>query len=261
MAKPEEIFQDSELYNVVDEVTNNIVKIIHEFPPAELAPKISDILIQLFSETEFYRRISMDIQDGLKRIYKEISAVTDNKNVSASNSTKKAEVLFNEASGQLSEVLTQTEEAAITIMEAVERDMELQEESSELLEELSTNYEEVKPNISRLQEIHTRIDDDLNTILLSLSFQDLTGQRIKKAVSALKEIEKIVVELYLSVGLLLQAYKEDPHKNIDEIEAITRQQVSSFNDTQVSGSELKGPTSGVSQKNIDELLTQLGVDS
>jgi len=67
------------------------------------------------------------------------------------------------------------------------------------------------------------------------------------------------VELYLSTGLLIQAYEETPHKSLDQIEQETRQTVDSLKAGPIVGSELKGPTDA-SQGNIDALLAQLGMD-
>ena len=58
----------------------------------------------------------------------------------------------------------------------------------------------------------------------------------------------------------MQARDKNPNKSIDEIEADTRQQVLALKDIQIIGSELKGPTSGVAQKDIDELMAKLGMD-
>lgn len=260
MSDKKHVEQDDTIQKVMTDVTDNILKDLYEVLVAELTPKISSILMQPFLESKLYQRISNDMQDGLKRIYKEISAVNDNSSSPTSADKVRAEALFHEASEQLSEVLIQTEEAATAIMEIVEQDMKLQEEAVTLFNKLNTLDISNEPDFIRLQEINRLFGEHLNSVMLSLSFQDITGQRIKRAVSALKEIEKTVVELYLSSELLMQAHNKNPNKSIDEIEADTRQQVLALKDIQVVDSELKGPSSGVSQKNIDELLAKLGMD-
>lgn len=260
MPDPKSILQDDTIQKLVTDVTDKILKDLYEILASELAPKISSTLIQPFLETKFYQRISNDMQDGLKRIYKEISTISDSSVNTVSVDKVKTESLFHEASEQLSEVLKQTEKAAITIMEVVEQDMVLQEEATILLTKLNSSNIGIDPNFIRLKEIIHLFGEHLNSVMLSLSFQDLTGQRIKRAVSALTEIEKTVIELYLSAGLLMQARDKNPNKSIDEIEADTRQQVLALKDIQIIGSELKGPTSGVAQKDIDELMAKLGMD-
>lgn len=261
MPDPKSILQDDTIQKVVTDVTDKILKELYEILASELAPKISSTLIQPFLESKFYQRISNDMQDGLKRIYKEISTISDSPVNTVSVDKVKTESLFHEASEQLSEVLKQTEKAAIAIMEVVEQDLVLQEEATTLLTKLNnSSHINIEPDFIRLKEIIHLFGEHLNSVMLSLSFQDLTGQRIKRAVSALKEIEKTVVELYLSAGLLMQARDKNPNKSIDEIEADTRQQVLALKDIQIIGSELKGPTSGVVQKDIDELMAKLGMD-
>ncbi|AGC50488.1 protein phosphatase CheZ [Lawsonia intracellularis] len=260
MPDPKSILQDDTIQKVVTDVTDKILKELYEILASELAPKISSTLIQPFLESKFYQRISNDMQDGLKRIYKEISTISDSPVNTVSVDKVKTESLFHEASEQLSEVLKQTEKAAIAIMEVVEQDIVLQEEATTLLTKLNSSHINIDPDFIRLKEIIHLFGEHLSSVMLSLSFQDLTGQRIKRAVSALKEIEKTVVELYLSAGLLMQARDKNPNKSIDEIEADTRQQVLALKDIQIIGSELKGPTSGVAQKDIDELMAKLGMD-
>ena len=260
MPDPKSILQDDTIQKVVTDVTDKILKELYEILASELAPKISSTLIQPFLVSKFYQRISNDMQDGLKRIYKEISTISDSPGNTVSVDKVKTESLFHEASEQLSEVLKQTEKAAIAIMEVVEQDIVLQEEATTLLTKLNSSHINIDPDFIRLKEIIHLFGEHLSSVMLSLSFQDLTGQRIKRAVSALKEIEKTVVELYLSAGLLMQARDKNPNKSIDEIEADTRQQVLALKDIQIIGSELKGPTSGVAQKDIDELMAKLGMD-
>ena len=260
MPDPKSVLQDDTIQKVVTDVTDKILKELYEILASELAPKISSTLIQPFLESKFYQRISNDMQDGLKRIYKEISTISDSPVNTVSVDKVKTESLFHEASEQLSEVLKQTEKAAIAIMEVVEQDIVLQEEATTLLTKLNSSHINIDPDFIRLKEIIHLFGEHLSSVMLSLSFQDLTGQRIKRAVSALKEIEKTVVELYLSAGLLMQARDKNPNKSIDEIEADTRQQVLALKDIQIIGSELKGPTSGVAQKDIDELMAKLGMD-
>ena len=84
-----------------------------------------------------------------------------------------------------------------------------------------------------------------------------TGQRIKRVVSALSQIESMVVELYVSSGLLLDAADKNPTKNVDELHDEARQAVKEFNQGR---GELKGPDkAGVSQGAIDDMLSQLGL--
>ena len=157
-----------------------------------------------------------------------------------------ADKLFNEASQQLDEILTTTEKATFEIMDVVEKHMELQNRSQELLGSLRKTRKS-NPAIQQLISINEDLGENLMRIMTSLSFQDLTGQRIKKIIYALKTIEGIVFDLYVSTGLSIKAKEQAPEKNVDEIRQESNQRVS----------ELKGPQSESSQQDIDDLLAQL----
>lgn len=252
------------LRKIMQEVTCKLTEELRTVLAATLEQQISTALTQSLLESEFYRRISDDMRKGLKKIYKEISNASaatgavgpDNAPVA---DKARADKLFHEASSQLSAVLTQTEQATESIMEVLERHMETQSETAGLLAQLKPDNASAEA-LERLVSINEQLGDDLNTIMLTLSFQDLTGQRIKRAVSALKEIESTVVEMYLSTGLLIQAYEETPERGLDVIEEEARKKVSALRDKDsVLDSDLKGPSGGSSQGQIDDLLAQLGM--
>lgn len=246
---------EATLRAIMGEVTEKLTADLRDVLSKTLEHQLTEALTQALLESEVYRRISTDMRSGLQRIYKEISstAAMPDQNARAEQTNR----LFHEASEQLSTVLSQTEQATVAILEVVEKLMDLQAESQALIKSARTG-EAGPADLERLEQINGTLGEDLSSIMLSLSFQDLTGQRIKRAVAALKEIESTVVELYLSTGLLLQAYEEAPDKPLDQIEAETRKQVSDFKGASILDSELKGPTES-SQKNIDDLLSQLGM--
>ena len=144
----------------------------------------------------------------------------------------------------------------MTIMEIVERHIELQEKNVELLGGLDDSAANAAP-LAQLAANNSLLGDDLSALLTALSFQDITGQRIKRVVSALSQIESMVVELYVSSGLLLDAADKNPTKNVQELQDEARQAVKEFNQGR---GELKGPDkAGVSQGAIDDMLSQLGL--
>jgi len=253
--------QDDLMRRVMSEVTDKLTMDLRSVLAETIERQISTALTQSLLESEFYRRISKDMRSGLKRIYKEINTASKSGTAEAGEAPilnkEQADKLFHEASEQLNAVLAQTEKATEDIMEVVERHMEAQGRTAEILAK-SENGMFAPEDLAWLRQSNEQAGNDLNNVLLALSFQDLTGQRIKKAVKALQEIESTVVELYLSTGLLIQAYEETPHKSLEQLEQETRQTVDNLKSRTIVGSELKGPSSGVSQDNIDALLAQLG---
>ena len=255
--------QEDLVRRVMSEVTDKLTEDLRSVLTETIERQISTALTHSLLESEFYRRISKDMRSGLKRIYKEINAASKSGSAESDETPimnkERADKLFHEASEQLGAVLAQTEKAAEDIMEVVERHMEEQGHTAEILAK-SGNGVIAPEDLEWMRGANARNGDDLNNVLMSLSFQDLTGQRIKRAIKALQEIESTVVELYLSTGLLIQAYEEDPHKSLDQIEKETRQTVDSLKSKTIVGSELKGPNADISQSNIDALLAQLGMD-
>ncbi len=227
---------------VVDGMRDSITKAVEK----ELAAGLSRALV----ESEFYRRINEEMRHGLQNIYKQIAEATKpmgGGEVSmAAMSPTSADKLFNEASHQLDEILTTTEKATFEIMDVVEKHMELQNHSQELLATLRKTRKS-NPAIQQLIDHNEKLGENLMQIMTSLSFQDLTGQRIKKIIQALKTIEGIVFELYVSTGLSIKAKEAEPEKDVEEIRQEASKRVS----------ELKGPQSNSSQQDIDDLLAQL----
>ena len=203
-----------------------------------------------------YRQLSADMRQGLKDIYQQISTAS-----SADGAAPATDALFHEASAQLDEVLRDTEAAAMSIMEIVEKQLELQAESAELIAAAGE-----APGMARLAAINDELGSDLTTLLTTLSFQDITGQRIKKVVLALNGIERRVVDLYVASGLVMDGAEKDPAKDARTLQDEARQAVADFRESRkqpegkpAGGSELKGPDrNGVSQAAIDDMLAQLG---
>lgn len=203
-------------------------------------------------EAAVYKQISTEMRQGLREIFERISTASKGQPLPPPN----PDALFLEASSQLDEVLKDTESATMTIMEIVERHLDLQEQNAAQLAGLLSGGADATP-IAELEANNKLLGDDLTSVLTALSFQDITGQRIKKVVSALNQIEAMVVELYVSTGLILDAAEKDPSKNVQELQDEARQAVKEFNQGR---SELKGPDkAGASQGAIDDMLSQLGL--
>lgn len=203
------------------------------------------------SEAAIYKQISSDMRQGLKDIFQRISTASKGQALPALNT----DALFLEASNQLDEVLKDTEDATMRIMEIVERHMDLQAKSTQILAQLHESADAAA--VEELQAHNSQLGDDLTALLTTLSFQDLTGQRIKRVVTALSQIETIVVGLYVSSGLMLDGAEKDPHKDVQELQEEAKQAVKEF---QQGRGDLKGPDkSGVSQSAIDDMLSQLGM--
>lgn len=206
------------------------------------------------AEHKIYRELSAEMRNGLKSIYQQISSA------SAENpEVEQTDALFNEASDQLQEVVRATETAAMDIMEIVEKQLDLAAANTALLQALRLKLGD-DADLTQIEENNNSLGQDLTAVLTALSFQDITGQRIKKVMAALNTIESSVVDLYLSSGLVMEAAEKHPDKDAGQLKAEAARAVQEFRDNQQVKSELKGPSSsGVSQAAIDDMLSQLGL--
>lgn len=194
------------------------------------------------------------MREGLKNIYQQISSAS----VETKDPEKKTTALITEASSQLDEVIKATESAAMNIMTIVEKQFELARQSTELISKLQSDLPQ-NDALHRLGEINDQLVNDLTEVLTSLGFQDITGQRIKKVMTALKTIEQSVLDLYLSSGLVMNAAEDNPEGDVEVLQAEAQKAVENYRD-KVCKPELKGPDKNApSQEAIDDMLSQLGL--
>lgn len=242
--KPETMMEEV-IDRYMDEMVDNLKSAITLAVEKELSKSLTRSLLQ----SEFYKRISEDMRGGLQAIYKELSSARQEDGGEDINREKKrADQLFSEAADQLDKILVTTEQATGEIMDIVEKHMEMQAKSNQILHSLKSGGV-TKEQLSDLRQMSDDLNADLMAIMTTLSFQDLTGQRIKRIIGAIKKVETIVLDLYLSTGLKLKAHEEAPDKDLEQITKEADQKVS----------ELKGPQVGTSQASVDDLLASLGL--
>lgn len=219
---------------------------------------LQDHLDRQDQETEFHRRLSEDMLSGLHNIYKEIAKISGDKQGAAQGSpgsADEASAIFREASRQLDEIMTTTLNAADDIMNLAETIQDNQALVMGKLQELQAAGKIDAAGFEALAKAERQNMEAVSSIVTALSFQDLTGQRIKKVVTALSSVHHIVVETYISAGLMLKKTEEEPEKDFATIEKESRQQA----EATIKGSELKGPTLDSNQKDVDDLLAPLGL--
>jgi hypothetical protein len=103
----------------------------------------------------------------------------------------------------------------------------------------------------------------LTHIMEALSFQDLSGQRIKKIVGLISEIQVQLLSLLVSVNTKLKAHHESPTapRPKEETEKVAQAEVDKMLERlNAEPSELKGPgaESRLDQGAVNDLLAQLG---
>ena len=232
---------------LLNRITTKAESTIREVISAALTEEINRALTMALTEGEFYRSISTDLQDGLKSIYREINAAATSSAPEQPTAQPVADEMFSEASTQLGAILQTTEKATESIMGLVEKHLDATERAAALLDSLENG--ENRPEIAELRAGNQALGEDLMEIMTTLSFQDLTGQRIKRIVAALRQIEKVVFELYMATGLSMKAMEQNPEQSVEEIRQASK----------ARATELKGPQAASSQTDVDDLLSQLGL--
>jgi chemotaxis protein CheZ len=218
----------SVMQTTMSEVVNVVQSSLLDIVQQEFVTSLNRSL----TESDFLKSVNGDIRNGLASIYKEINGVKESVDI---NSYQEAKDLFSETENKLDYVISTTEKASMDIMDEVENLQEMQEKIKCLLPETDETA-------LICEEMNTR----LITIMTALSFQDLTGQHVKKIINVLQNIEKIVLDIYISSGIMLKNKEAHPEKNLDELKKESKEKYSTM---QEEGK--------LAQDDIDAMLAQL----
>ena len=200
-----------------------------------------DNFVKQFAEGNFYQNLAIDMEKGVAEMYHAINnfkaAIHENGLTDGS-----AEELISDASGQLDEIVKTTESATNQILDIAENNQDRTAQALALLKKMPPSDE-----TDRIQQLIEPINFDFMTIMTACSFQDLTGQRVKKVVKLIKEIEEQVLSLLVKSGIKIKEKKAG--KQDVEIEGKTKKAIE----------QLKGPNSeGANQGEVDSLIASLG---
>ncbi len=131
-----------------------------------------------------------------------------------------------DSGNRLEHLLHLTEEAATTTLDHVESIRKRMEEDSIRLKQMTQHLQKLRPvgdaaqrrmdeNMTLLQQLHDSLEQtgrDLDVILTSQGYQDLTGQIVQKVVSFQNDLESKLVGLVSTFGMKVSAgkrYKQD----------------------------------------------------
>jgi chemotaxis protein CheZ len=238
------------LKQMMEQVSEELVASLRDSITKAVEKEIAANLSKSLLEGEFYRRVNDDLQEGLKKIYHEVKMAKGDGKIQCIESSIDPDDLFNETSDQLDAVLRTTEKAAVDIIDIVENIQEMQASMEKILKGFETGGVS-KEDRQKLADLNETLGTDLSNIMVTLSFQDLTGQRIKIIINSIREVEKIVREVMLSTGLMIKQREEEPEEDIDSLSVKAKEQATS---------KLQGPTEGANQNDVDDLLSSLGLD-
>lgn len=245
--------QDELLQRVLERVTDKVAESIKETVAEAVTRELSTAMTKAMVESEFYQHLNEEMRNGLKGIYREISSASADEEAEGGADAQETQKLFSDATKQIEEIMQTTLEATESIMETVEVLLEQQLEAGTIIASLEVDAKN-EGALARLDQLNSSLEGALTDIITSLSFQDLTGQRLKKVVAAITSIRETVFDLYVSTGLMLKTKEEAPEKDITQIAEESRRKVA-----EIKNSELKGPSRDASQKDVDDLLASLGL--
>ena len=245
---------------IVDQAINDLMRVLHEYAKtatigistqeellAVIQTTLSASLNKALHETE--------MRQGVHHLDAATTTVADSEG--KENSPENTGNLFDEVEEQLNDVMTITLEAAEGIMAEVERLLDLVQEMGGHLETVkkSIGEESVTTLVNNVATNVATFEGSLMQIMTALSFQDLTGQRLKKVASILGEMQDAFFGMYTSSGLMLKTSEEMAEENMEEIAKERKRRMDAI--LNANGPRLRGPTRGSNQADVDRLLDDL----
>lgn len=200
---------------------------------ATVHEEVSRMLGGQLGDDDFFKRLNQEIMNRLGDIYKELTSVQNGPATDPEHAAQAGE-LMDEVSQRLDQVIQATEKATFEIIELVERNLHVPDELADYVTKCGAPCVETQDDVNKLCR---NLSADLIQIMTCLSFQDLTGQRIKRVIDMLGKVRTMIGELYLSTGILVKAQEKEPQKPLEQLREIAK--------------------SKVSQADVDDLLAQL----
>ena len=175
-----------------------------------------------------------------------------------------------QATNQLADIIEATEEAANKIMDNLENMQEDIERMEKILSSLKegkvivpegkNEIVEVRINGQTIKTISPLIDyiessrkkymSLISDSFVQMSFQDLTGQRIKRTMNLVSQMEEKIKTMVISFGIKLTEIEKNPDISKKELQRAVEEKV-----IELTGPQKEGQ--GLDQSGIDELLANI----
>ncbi|MBI5194299.1 MAG: protein phosphatase CheZ [Nitrospirae bacterium] len=202
---PEEINRPHQ-DNIVHEVQNNDVQ------NNDVINKIVEVT-KAMAEGDFHQELNENLYGQIGELAKYINSTIKKLQAVEPNIASVSDKIP-EASLQLSEISKFTEQATHTVMGQVEQVLDSQDSILNHIEGLEKGGD-VKKAAGEIKQIVMDNKEAMMDIITGLSFQDLTGQKIKVIVGLIEEVEKRILQLIVAFGL---KSKDNVEENIQQIE-------------------------------------------
>lgn len=157
------------------------------------------------AEGDFYKEVNIKIQGELGQLASYIDKIRKNLAV-VDPGMSKASDKMPQASHELADINKMLESAANKMFDITEKMVDDHGKMSSQLAGLKNWITEVNDNgkgnaaLAELEAMHNITKADLVELITNLSFQDLTGQKIKKLIALVEEVEAKVLELLVTFG-------------------------------------------------------------
>jgi chemotaxis protein CheZ len=180
------ITEESIVEHLTESVTGRVSDVVRETLGAIVQQEISTALAKALDQGQFYRTMNEEVIEGIGNIYSEIKAVKKSLNA---DSSKESLSLLNESDSILDGIIKATERATLKILDYLEH---MQQEMSELRRLIEPG------GTTAANEKLDQMEGTILSVMTELSFQDLTGQQVKRVIQSLKKVEDIVFNVYVT---------------------------------------------------------------
>jgi chemotaxis protein CheZ len=109
---------------------------------------------------------------------------------------------------------------------------------------------DISPLIEYIKSSNEYYMSLISDTFIQMSFQDLTGQRIKRIIKLVSQLEEKLRNMVISFGIKLTEKDKNPNISKEDLEKVVEEKM-----TELAGPQKEGH--GLDQAGIDELLTSL----
>ena len=229
------ITEDAIVDQLTERVSGRVSIVVRETLSEIVQQEISIALTKALDHGQFYRTMNEEVIESIGTIYSEIKSVKSSLNADSSTESLS---LLNESDSILDGIIKATEHATLKILDYLEN---MQQE----LNDLRSLIEPGGP--AAANEKLDRLERVILNVMTELSFQDLTGQQVKRVIQSLKKVEDIVFNVYVTSAILKKSKEQSPEQDIAEI----REKVKGLID------DAKGNKPAIDQEGVDSILAQL----
>ena len=234
------ITEDDIIDKLTISVTQNVAGMIQGALADIVEQEISKALARALFEGKYHRGVNTEVLAGIENVVEEISSFKKNLSKSSSGSNETAGLLDCSTSA-LDDIISSTERATLNILDHIDQVQPLLQSAKECASSGNNGPDQVE----RLESI----ESIMNNILTELSFQDLTGQKIRLVIKSLKRVEELVGEVYLMAQALHKTKEKSPDKDIEELKEEAKLVVT----------DLRQRSDTIDQQEVDALFKELGL--